>query len=263
MSKLKRTLPIYAIEMEQHDGGGFKMCGGDLLSKWACGYCDVCGLLLDEFEKMAVRRRYAGTETERSEEGAQGVRRRSFVRHAVWLEKKRSLEAMALVEIAGDVPHWWIRIGVGGDDPSFQTETWEKACWKRTVEVMTKYECKHSIACMEKHTKTRPDGKGGLHIHLLVPKAWNTGKTRFGKRMEKIAKLFMVPLNMVECSQGSELWDQRVKYILGEKTEEKMALCEKDTAWRKRVGLPRVACKLPPELEARIPERFDIRDAVR
>lgn len=91
---------------------------------------------------------------------------------------------------------------------------------------------KHFTMCVEQHT----DGGIRPHLHIL---AIVSKTARANKEIPRLAKMFNVGENSIECkiSNNENLNNQRYKYVIGEKREEKLKNVEKDKESRKELGI--------------------------
>lgn len=89
------------------------------------------------------------------------------------------------------------------------------------------------LMCVEQHTE------GGIrpHLHIL---ARVTETTRAKYEIPRLAKLFNLNPNSIECKITciDGINQQREKYILGEKTEDKQEKVLKDRKIRETLGIP-------------------------
>ena len=85
------------------------------------------------------------------------------------------------------------------------------------------------VACVEAHTEQgyRP------HIHMLY-----TGHHKPYRIIEKLSKHFNCKTNFIEAKNYTKYYDEKISYIRGEKTDDKIQYVEKDKIERKKDNIP-------------------------
>jgi len=93
------------------------------------------------------------------------------------------------------------------------------------------------LYCLEQHTKhgLRP------HIHLML-----TTNTKPHRIIDTLAKHFNLEKNFIECQKHKHglMFEEHIKYIKGDKREEKQDDVKKDTADLEEFGIPKYLGKL-------------------
>ncbi len=156
-----------------------------------------------------------------------------------WATTTRQLEhkrrAAVVDELMGDAPQVskfrFIKIG-------FPKGTNAKHVHDKLTKLMESnlYKCGNSIAVIEFFSASHPKG-GNLHIHLLTAAAYTA---RVGLTAKQLGKYFGVAANFVEVDQcrGEQAFEQKLKYVCGEKAQEKMPFVQLDTEWRAKMNFP-------------------------
>ncbi len=188
-----------------------------------CGYCQRCeymgktwasmmpGRTLEEWREINFR--WATTTR------AQEAKRRAAV----------------VDELMGDAPNVskfrFIKIG-------FPKGTNAKHVHDKLTKLMESnlYKCGNSIAVIEFFSASHPKG-GNLHIHLLTAAAYTA---RVGLTAKQLGKYFGVAANFVEVDQcrGEQAFEQKLKYVCGDKAQEKMPYVHLDREWREKMNFP-------------------------
>lgn len=81
--------------------------------------------------------------------------------------------------------------------------------------------------CVENYSDS---GKTNLHIHILKEKTYTKSKI-----IRDMARRFKVAPNFIDVATGRDpvLYNTRLDYVLGNKTDKKMEDVEKNKVWRK------------------------------
>lgn len=101
--------------------------------------------------------------------------------------------------------------------------------YNKTVEATEKYKMLREHAwTIEANT----DGGYRPHVHMMIPKS-----VRPARVVEQLSKIYKVKANSIECKDGYS-YEEHLKYIKGEKKNEKILNVEKDIVERNELGIP-------------------------
>ena len=166
------------------------------LGRW-CGYCERCDLIWKlGWASRMTKEEWAKRNWIKEEEKRMKI---ETEKQKLKLELRRKIE--------GGYPHEFYTVALPEDYNLVKLlKTLDD------IQEADKYKLGQSIAVIENHSETRPEG-GNLHIHVLVLKH---GKYRPYKKREKLAEEFGIKLNFIDYQNGaSQDWKKRLNYVTG------------------------------------------------
>jgi hypothetical protein len=156
-----------------------------------------------------------------------------------WATTTRAINAKrraaVVTELLGDAPEVskfrFIKIG-------FPKGSDAKIIYTKLTKLMDSnlYKCGNSIAVIEYFSASHPKG-GNLHIHLLTAATYTA---RVGITAKQLGQYFGIAPNFVEVDQGrgATAFEQKLKYVCGDKAAVKMPFVQLDAIWREKMGFP-------------------------
>lgn len=188
-----------------------------------CGYCERCDYMGKTWASMMPGRTI------------DDWREANFRWALHSREDERKRRAAVTAEVMGDAPKVgrsrFIKVG-------FKEGTEAKGVYKKLINLMSTnlYKCGNSVAVIEFYSASHPKG-GNLHFHLLTAAECTA---RVGVTAKQLGKYFNVAPNFVQVDpvRGEAAFEQKLRYVLGDKTKEKMQFVELDSEWREELGFP-------------------------
>lgn len=197
-----------------------------------CGYCNCCKFLF----------RFS------PEEDIDEWRKQNWL-YAKKQEKRRiELERDALLELNDNIPHYFVMCSFDENEVS------PKDVEKILLDVKSKYDLDNSIASIEYHNDSKPEG-GHLHFHILAPKEKTYKKSTIIKFLEKATGLKNNFIDVKE--QNTNTFTNRVNYLCGFKKEGKQQHIENDREWREKQGFPHIYLGFTESLRLKYKEQLN------
>lgn len=221
---------------------GSTVCDADQTG-WFCLDCDRCyNVIIPAIRRMGM----SPTEWAKNQYGK-------------WCKEKQLMEQVkreVREEATGGIAHRWICISLGGVSGEVTLTNWKKVMEGRWGLGGRE---KGIISCWDKHTKVSETrslekGKPGnwaghYHLHILSLRNGENKNYKWNRIQKELAKMFGVKPNFVKGETGNpELFEQRYKYILGLKCEEKKKYVNWDRKWRSSLSLPQFLSTMPKKI---------------